>query len=127
MKLFELQESDIQYLCNKFHIREPKQKKSKESDKRYTEYKNKDQRSNSSQKSKQNKQNSQNNSQQQESQTVRRQKKLEYAFAVLGLPSSASQDEIRKAYRSLALKYHPDTVQEDFLKLELTEKFKEIN
>ena len=135
MKLFELHENDILYLCNKFHIREPKQKKSKESDKRYTEYKNKDQRANSGRKSKQYQQGSQYNNQQQqeqqqrqqESQTVRRQKKLEHAFAVLGLPSSASQDEIRKAYRSLALKYHPDTVQEDFLKLELTEKFKEIN
>jgi len=133
MKLFELQESDIQYLCNKFHIREPKQKKSKESDKRYTEYKNKDQRANSGRKSKQYQQGSQYNNQQQqeqqqqESRVERRQKKLEYAYAVLGLSSSATPDEIRKAYRSLALKYHPDTVQEDFLKLELTEKFKEIN
>ena len=45
----------------------------------------------------------------------------------MGLSSAASVDDIRKAYKVLARKYHPDTVQEDFLKLELTEKFKEIN
>ena len=45
----------------------------------------------------------------------------------MGLPVSATADDLRMAYKELARRYHPDTVQEDFLKLELTEKFKEIN
>lgn len=33
---------------------------------------------------------------------------LEEAYRTLGLSSSATDDEVRKAYRSMALKYHPD-------------------
>ena len=29
-------------------------------------------------------------------------------YTVLGITKSASDDEIKKAYRTLALKYHPD-------------------
>jgi|SRR5689334_1076465 len=45
-------------------------------------------------------------------------------YAVLGVPSSASQDEIKKAYRKLAKKYHPDANASD---PKAAERFKEIS
>jgi DnaJ-class molecular chaperone len=44
-------------------------------------------------------------------------------YSILGIDKSASDDEIKKAFRSLALKYHPDKNQEAGAE----EKFKEIN
>ncbi len=35
---------------------------------------------------------------------------IESALAVLGLPASAPNEEIKKAYKRLMLKYHPDRV-----------------
>ena len=35
---------------------------------------------------------------------------LDEAYRTLGISSSATDDEVRKAYRKLALKYHPDKV-----------------
>ena len=32
----------------------------------------------------------------------------ECLYSVLGLDENASQDEIKKSYRRLSLKYHPD-------------------
>ncbi len=46
-------------------------------------------------------------------------------YEVLGIPRTASEDEIKKAFRKLARKYHPD-VNRDNPK-EAEEKFKEIN
>lgn len=43
-------------------------------------------------------------------------------YQILGLSPSASSEEIKKAYRSLALKYHPDRNQSS----DAEEKFKEI-
>jgi molecular chaperone DnaJ len=43
-------------------------------------------------------------------------------YDVLGLSKSASKDEIRKAYRSLSKKYHPDLNKAD----DAVEKFKEV-
>ena len=45
-------------------------------------------------------------------------------YAILGVSREASQEEIKKAYRRLALKYHPDRNPGD---KEAEERFKEIN
>jgi len=46
-------------------------------------------------------------------------------YQILGVSDNASQEEIRKAFRKLAFKHHPDTSPGD--KKQAEERFKEIN
>src|SRR5262252_1421925 len=45
-------------------------------------------------------------------------------YSVLGVPASASQDEVKKQYRKLAAKHHPDKNPND---PKAAERFKEIS
>ena len=47
-------------------------------------------------------------------------------YDVLGVPQSASDDEVKKAYRELSRKYHPDANVDNPLVDLAEEKFKEI-
>ncbi len=50
-------------------------------------------------------------------------------YKVLGISPSATDDEVKKAYRSMAMKFHPDKVGylDDNMKKSAEEKFKKVN
>lgn len=54
------------------------------------------------------------------------EEKMYDPYAVLGLNRNATDEEIKKAYRSLSRKYHPDANMNNPNKKQAEEKFKEI-
>ncbi|MUH37296.1 molecular chaperone DjiA [Zobellia amurskyensis] len=55
-------------------------------------------------------------------------KSVNNAYKILDIEKSASNDEVKKAYRTMAKKYHPDRVntQNEAIKKGAEEKFKEV-
>ena len=48
-------------------------------------------------------------------------------YEVLGVEKNASDGEIKRAYRSMALQYHPDVCHDPSMKEESTKNFVRLN
>ena len=59
----------------------------------------------------------------------RKTKDANWAFTALEIEPTVSDEEVKKAYRRMAMKYHPDTVANagEEIKRQATEKFRTIN
>ena len=59
----------------------------------------------------------------------RQHKDANWAYTALEIEPSASDEEVKKAYRRMAMKYHPDKVANagEQIRLQATEKFRMIN
>lgn len=58
-----------------------------------------------------------------------RHKDINWAYTALEIDSTATNDEVKKAYRRMAMKYHPDKVANagEEIRKQATEKFRGIN
>jgi len=55
--------------------------------------------------------------------------RTDWAYDVLEIPATATDEQVKKAYRKMAVKYHPDKVSYlgEEIQLAANEKFKKVN